>query len=89
MALVARFGNLTLEQFEERLNVRFKTKDREFLEKHRTNTANPEKGKYHIFDKPLSIVAEKSVVDDLMKVFTEYDDEYEDQFAVIQGKEKR
>lgn len=74
MALTVRFGNLTVEQFEKRTEVRFTDEDRAYLEEHRQDSAQVVFGdKFHIFSEPLGIEAGADIVDELIEVLKKYD----------------
>lgn len=63
-----RFGNLTVSDFEKRVEVNFPSEDRKWFEDHRTDHANLIKeDQFHIFSMPLGIVAGNKVAPDLLK----------------------
>lgn len=86
MAIEVRFGNLTVAQFEEKTEVKLSKKDIKWLEERRIDKAEfKDDNKFHIFDKPFTIVAGHDVFDELVTRLRQYN--FEAPFAV-QKKEK-
>ena len=52
-----KFGNLSVEQIEQRCNIKLSEQEKEFLNKTRQEKANGiEGGKWHCFDLPFQIL---------------------------------
>lgn len=82
MSLQARFGNLTREAFEKRVETNFAQSDRKWLDDHRTDKADfQDADKFHIFDMPLGIVAGSGIFDELLSLLKKKN-EYKDRFYV-------
>lgn len=76
-----RFGNLTIEEFEKRTEVKFSDEDRKWLEEHRIDNAQgKENNRFHIFDMPLGIIAGFDIGDELVKRLKQY--EFKKSFSV-------
>lgn len=69
------FGNVLISQFEKRVKTKFNEEDKKWLEEHRTDLANGEKGKFHIFDKPFKIEACETIVEELVTILSKYNEE--------------
>lgn len=70
-----RFGNLSVNQFMEKTGAKLSAKDKQFLEKHRTDIADfKEDDKYHIFAMPFSIVSGHKIAQELFDMMKKYDD---------------
>lgn len=70
-----RFGNLSVSKLEERIGVKFSTDDRQWLENHRTDTASfTDKDKLHIFDLPFQVMCGEDIGDEVVEMFTRYND---------------
>lgn len=78
------FGNVSIEELEIRTGAKFNDEDRKWLEEHRTDTANGEKGKFHIFDMPFSIHTDPDIADKLIEILKKYNDEkaFEEDLAI-------
>lgn len=72
-----RLGNLTPEQIESRLGIRFSNEDRNYLIKnHNPNAAKIEQGRWHCFDFPFVFVAsDKDACLTYLEIFKKYEAE--------------
>ncbi len=81
--VTVRFGNLTTGAFEKKTQVSFSEEDFQWLEDHRTNSANDESNDvFHIFDMPLGIYCGFNIYPELVKRLQKYD--YKGSFTVEQ-----
>lgn len=80
-----RFGNMSVTEFEEHVGVRFSEDDRDFLEKHRSDIARPDRSQYHIFKEPLAIVVGEDICRQLVDILTKYSADYERNFSVLEA----
>lgn len=68
-----QFGNLTTKEFEEKVGWKFEEKDRSFLEKHRTETADfSESDRFHIFDAPFSLTIGEDIAKQIIDILKKY-----------------
>lgn len=68
------FGNLTVTDFEEKVNLKFNEKDKKWLEEHIQSSANKiATNEFHIFDMPTRVVCGKDIFDELLSMFRSYD----------------
>ncbi len=64
-----RFGNLTVNEFQARVEVKLNEDDWEWMSEHRQNNANvTDDNKFHIFDMPFGIVAGADCGPELIKI---------------------
>lgn len=81
-----RFGNLSVEQFQSRTEVKFSDEDMNWLKERRIDSANYDgDDKFHIFDMPFNIIAGFDVYDELVERLQKYD--FQKSFTV-EKKEK-
>ena len=68
------FGNLNITAFEEKANIKFNEKDREWLKEHRQDSANNvKKNEFHIHDMPLRITCGSDIFDEMLNMIKSYD----------------
>lgn len=83
-----RFGNLSIDTFESRTEVKLTDDDRAWMEEHREDSANKQSpDKFHIFDLPFSIVAGTGCGAELVKRLTSGGYEFKKSFQVEQLQE--
>jgi hypothetical protein len=71
--MIARFGNVSVSQFEERTGVTLNDEDRKWFEQHRQDIADvTDPNKLHIFDKPFGIHCGENIVHETIKRLQAY-----------------
>ena len=77
------FGNLTVTEFEEKVNLKLNEKDKIWLEEHRQSSANKiATNEFHIFDMPIRIVCGENIFNELLNIFRSYNLSQVRQFGV-------
>ncbi len=82
--MIIRFGNVTVEQFEQRIGLTLNKDDKKWLESHRQDNATlTDPNKLHIFDKPFGIHCGENIIHEVIKRLQAYGaDNFNERLAV-------